>query len=244
LVVQVVTKDDVAARLSPDLVPWERQPGEPEAAWQGFSSYLHSEKRRVGEHGPSARNWSSLWHWAHRAHEYDIYMARIDLEDQVRYRRKMNERHRRMAAVAQSKVVAWLNELDDAKVAKMSVADATRLWDVAVRIEQAATCAVSAAEDLPDPYSEPARKNGLEQRFIDAGVDEEKMPELARLLHELETLVSVSEPPPPADDRPAPLEPPQDRVERPTEEARHGGRSPDIWGKAVDEPTQDIFGAG
>jgi hypothetical protein len=38
-------------------------------------------------------------------------MSRIDLEEQVRYRRKMNERHRRMAAVAQSKILEWLRSV-------------------------------------------------------------------------------------------------------------------------------------
>lgn len=112
--------------------------------------------------------------------EYDVYMARVDLEEQVRHRRKMNERHRRMAAVAQSKVVKWLDGLDPAR---MSTADATRLLAVSVQIEQMATSAVSA-EDLPvPPFSEPAREGGLEQRLRDAGLDVD-MSELARFLHE------------------------------------------------------------
>ena len=52
----------------------------------------------------------------------------------------------------------------------MSATDATRLLDVAMRIERMAT-AVVGAEDLPDPYGEPARENGLEQRLVDAGLD-------------------------------------------------------------------------
>lgn len=215
-----MTKDDAAARLAPDLLPWERQPGEPEMAWQAFKNFLESDKRRVSDHGPSARNWSARYHWSHRAHEYDVYMARVDLEEQVRHRRKMNERHRRVAAVAQSKVVAWLNELDDAKVAKMNVAEATRLLDVAVRIERDATSAVGV-EDLPEPYSEPARERdgSLTQRLIEAGLNVE-LSELADLLRKVDRPpVSVSEPPPQTDDA-APLEP------QPGEETPPGS----IWG--------------
>lgn len=211
-----MTKSDPAARLSADLLPWERQPEETEGAYAAFESWLNSDKRQLKDFPSTARNWSARYHWSHRAHEYDVYMSRVDLEEQVRYRRKMNERHRRMAAVGQSRVVKWLEGLDEKAIAKMSTADATRLWDVAVRIERMATPAVSA-EDLPDPYSEPARENGsLEQRLLDAGLDVE-MSEIADLLHKkLGPAVSVPEPPPQADGRSAPLGPqPGEEMQRP-----------------------------
>jgi hypothetical protein len=101
-----VTRDDreqpVARMLAGDLLPWERQPEGGELAYQAFRAWLDSDKRRVTDHGPTAKNWSMRWSWSMRAHEYDVYMGRVDLEEQVRYRRKMNERHRKMAAVAQS----------------------------------------------------------------------------------------------------------------------------------------------
>jgi hypothetical protein len=135
----------------------EPQEGETEAAYQAFKEYLDSDRRRVGEHGPSARNWSMRFHWAHRARELDVYMSRIDLEEQVRSRRRRNERHRRMAAVAESKIVERLSTLTPEKIERMSAADATRLWDVAVRIERAATSAVDL-DDLPNPtVSRPTR---------------------------------------------------------------------------------------
>ena len=161
---QTVTTDDrkqpVAGILSADLLPWERQPEEGELAYQAFRAWLDSDKRRVTDHGPTAKNWSMRHQWSYRAHEYDVYMARVDLEDQVRYRRRMNARHRQIGSVAQSKVVMWLNQLTDDKIAAMSPADATRLLDVAVRIERAATPAAVGDVDLSDPYSEPP-ENGL-----------------------------------------------------------------------------------
>jgi hypothetical protein len=168
--------------LSGDLLPWERQPDETDAAYQAFKDFLDSDKRRVGEHGPSAGNWSMRYHWSQRAHEYDIYMARVDLEEQTRYRRRMNARHRQIGSVAQSKVVMWLNGLTEEAISRMSPADATRLLDVAVRIERAATPAAVGDVDLPDPYSEPPGTR-FEQRLAEAGLDVE-LSELARLIHE------------------------------------------------------------
>jgi hypothetical protein len=189
--------------LSGDVLPWERQDGETDAAYQAFEAYLHAEKRRVRDHGPSALNWSSQWHWSIRAHEYDIYMARVDLEDQVRYRRKMNARHRQLAAVGQSKVaLEWLNGLTPERVRAFSPADVARFLDVMVRIEREATPAV-AMDDLPDSSSAPAHENGFEQRLKDAGLDQVQMSQLAEFLHELD-----SEPQPPPAQQPRVAVPP------------------------------------
>jgi hypothetical protein len=193
--------------LAGDILPWERQPDETEPAYAAFHADLHSERRKVTDHGPTAKDWSARYRWSMRAHEWDLYMSRVDLEEQVRYRRRMLERHRRVGAVAQGKAVEWLNTLTPERIAKMSVADATRLLDVAVRIEREA-CPAVGAEDLPDdPYREPPRENGLQQRLIEAGLDVE-LSEIADLLHKLDRpAASVSELPPQADDRPAPLGP-------------------------------------
>jgi hypothetical protein len=113
-------------------------------------------------------------------------MSRVDLEEQVRYRRKMLERHRRVGAVAQGKAVEWLNTLTSERIAKMSVADATRLLDVAVKIEREA-CPAVGVEELPEPYSEPAPENGcLKQRLIEAGLNDVEISDLARFLSEFE----------------------------------------------------------
>jgi hypothetical protein len=184
-----VTKSDPAARLSADLLPWERQPEETDGAYAAFESWLHSEKRQLKDYPSTARNWSARYHWVARAHEYDIYISRVDLQEQVRYRRKMNARHRQIASVAQAKLVTWLNGLDPAR---MSTADAIRLLDVAVKIEREATAAVDA-EDLPEPYVEPARVGGsIEQRLKAAGLDV-PMSEVAEALRKVLD-PSVSEP--------------------------------------------------
>jgi hypothetical protein len=193
--------DTQQERLNPDLPPWERQPDETDRAYVAFKAWLDSDKRRVVDHGPTAANWSSRWQWSARAREYDVYMARVDLEDQVRYRRKMNDRHRRMASVALSKVVEWLGSVDPTR---MSTADATRLLDVAVRIERDAT-GIHTEDDLPPPHPEIPHEGSLEQRLIDAGLDVE-MSDVARLLHErLGTEPEPASEPPPPPRRPAPV---------------------------------------
>ena len=221
----------MARTLSGDILPWERQTGEGEKAYQAFREFLDSDKRRVSEHGPSSRNWSSEWSWSHRAHEYDVYLARVDLEDQVRYRRRMNERHRQLGAVAQGKVVAWLNSLTEDKVASMSTADVTRLLDVAVRIERAATSAADL-DDIPDwAYGEPTPRDGsLKQRLIDAGLDV-PMSDLARLLHEKLG---------PAVTEPTGFSPPP----RPSPPTRPEPTGPELgFGETLDEtPPPDIWG--
>ena len=212
-----------AETLSGDLLPWEHQPGETDAAYQAFKAWLDSDKRRVTEHGVSAKNWSSQWQWSHRAREFDVYMARIDLEEQTRYRRKMNARHRQLGAVAQGKMVAWLNSLDEVRIQAMSPADATRLLDIAVKIEREATPAVDL-DDLPDwAYAEASRRDGgLKQRLIDAGLNV-PLSDVALLLHKMLGPAAV-EPSPPPPPRPAP---PQAPVEPPPTDI---GSGIDIWG--------------
>jgi hypothetical protein len=92
----------------------------------------------------------------------------------------------------------------------MSAADATRLWDVAVRIERAATSAVDL-DDLPNPYGEPPHEDTLEQRLIEADLDKH-LSDIAQLLHEKLGRPAVPEPPQerPAPPQPAPAEPDQE----------------------------------
>lgn len=122
-----------ARNLDPDLNPWERQPGETKGAYDAFVAFRDSDDRRVGN--AVNRKWSSHWSWGHRAFEYDKYIARKEVEDAVRYRRKMNDRQRRTAAMAQSKVIEWLSLLDPAK---LTASEAARWLEVAVKVERLA----------------------------------------------------------------------------------------------------------
>jgi hypothetical protein len=75
----MVTKRDPAGVLSGDLLPWERQEGETDAAFAAFKAWLDSDKRQLKDFLSTARNWSARYHWGARAHEYDTpYYFHID----------------------------------------------------------------------------------------------------------------------------------------------------------------------
>lgn len=173
--VDTVEQAASARPLDPDVHPWMRQPEETDAAFAAFTAYLNQEKRRVHDHGASSFRWSAEWSWRYRAYEYDLFMAQVDLEEQIRYRRAMNERHRAIARSAQGKLVEWLQQLNPQS---MTAADATRLLAVVVEMERRAT----EGADLgyaPDPPSAP-RGSSLTEKL--AGLDIE-LQDLARLMH-------------------------------------------------------------
>lgn len=125
----------LAKNLNPDINPWERQPGESAAAHKAFVAFRDSDARKIGDHGANAYKWSAEWHWPYRAYQHDLYLARAEAEEMVRYRRRMNERQRSTARLAQSKIIAWLNALDPSK---LTAGEASRWLEVAVKIERLA----------------------------------------------------------------------------------------------------------
>jgi Lon protease-like protein len=137
--------------LNPDRPAWDRQAEETDSQWAAFERYRDMEKRSLRQAGGNATNWSSQWSWAYRVAEWDRYIVHQEAEALVRYRVDMNERHRNISRLLQSKVVQWLQNVDPNK---MSASEATRALDVATRLERLAAgaeaAAAAAAEDLPD----------------------------------------------------------------------------------------------
>lgn len=125
----------LAKNLDADINPWERQPGESRQAYAAFTAFRDSDTRKVGEHGGSAYKWSAEWHWGYRSYQWDLYQAQEEATAMVRYRRRMNERQRSTARLAQSKIIAWLNALDPSK---LTAGEASRWLEVAVKIERLA----------------------------------------------------------------------------------------------------------
>lgn len=134
--------------LDLDVLPWERQAGEPDAAYAGFLTYRDQERRSTRDVGPSAGHWSSDWLWPTRALEYDRYVQRQDVEALVRYRVSMNERQRAAGRLAQQKVVTWLVNLD---ASRLSPHEAARWFEVAARVEREAAGASLPLEATPPP---------------------------------------------------------------------------------------------
>ena len=125
----------LAKNLNPDINPWERQPSESQQAYAAFVAFRDSDARKVGDHGKRAYTWSAEWHWGFRAYQHDLYLAQEEAAAMVRYRRRMNERQRSTARLAQSKIIAWLNALDPSK---LTAGEASRWLEVAVKIERLA----------------------------------------------------------------------------------------------------------
>lgn len=138
----------LAATLDPDRPVWEQQQGETKQAYDAFIAFRDSEDRKVRPHGPSAQRWSSRYSWGYRAFEYDKYLVRKDAEDAVRYRRSMNDRHRRIAGAMLTKVVQRLQSLDPSK---LSPADLVRWVEAAAKIERLAGGQASEVLGLQTP---------------------------------------------------------------------------------------------
>ena len=140
--------------LDPDTNPWDRQPRETAKAYEAFCRYRDSDHRNVARlmaEGGTAqyRTWSSKWQWSGRALSWDRFLTTKDLEDAMRWRRTMNNRQRRAAALAQSKIIEWLRSLDPVK---LTPTEAARWFEVAVKVERLAaggeTAKVEVGGDL------------------------------------------------------------------------------------------------
>lgn len=121
--------------LDPDRPVWERQPGESKRAYDTFLAWRDSQERTVTKHGNMAQQWSARWSWGYRAFEYDLYVHRRVTEELVRYRLDMNDRQRKIAYAAQTKIIEWLRHLDPTR---MRPGDAARWLEIAVKIERMA----------------------------------------------------------------------------------------------------------
>lgn len=123
---------------------WLRQKGETEKAYNEFVDYRDSEHRRTRDYSNGAYN-SSRWAWQERVKAWDDHLVKKDAERLVRYRIDMNERHRAIAKLAQSRAAQWLRSLDDATVARMRASDIVRMLEVATRLER-----IAAGEGNPE----------------------------------------------------------------------------------------------
>lgn len=135
---QVSTAPSVGKKahpLDPDRPVWERQPRESAKAYGTFLTWRDSQERNVTAFGRTSKQWSAEWSWGYRAFEWDLYLARREHEDLVRYRLEMNDRQRKTAYAAQQKIIRWLAAVDPLK---LNARDAARWWDLAVKVERMA----------------------------------------------------------------------------------------------------------
>lgn len=177
-----VSQNKRARELSPDVLPWEPQPGENQAAYAAFVKFREMERRSAKE--ADAKNgpyWSTVWSWGYRAYQWDLHVARRDAEELIRYRIEMNDRQRATSRVAQAKILTWLEALDPKD---LKPSDAVRWFEVAVRVERAA-----AGSDMPIDTTlppEPEEANPLDHLTMAEilGVDEAQAADALERLYE------------------------------------------------------------
>jgi hypothetical protein len=108
-------------------------------------------------------------------------MANADMEQLVRYRRMMNERHRKVAAAGFAKMGQWVRDLD---VKTLSNSEAIRLFEVFVRIEAAAAGAYELDQTPTQQDQENARKPTTLADLI-PGIDPTVEADLAKVLGDI-----------------------------------------------------------
>jgi hypothetical protein len=181
-----------AHAFDPGLNPWERQPGEPDEAYGMYVTYRDMQSRNLAVFDRElyvAREWSarkaqhysSRWSWGWRNAQFDRYMAKQDVEELIRYRRLMNDRHRRVAAAGFAKFAQWIKDLD---VKTLTASEAIRLFDVCVRIEQVAAATHELVDQVPGHPGEPAT-GPVTLRDLIPGIDPTVEADLARVLDQI-----------------------------------------------------------
>jgi hypothetical protein len=179
-----------AKSFDPDLQPWERQPDEPDEAYQMFLAFRDMPNRNMATFDQpqylarewsarKARHWSSRWSWGWRNANFDRYMANVDVENMVRYRRMMHERHRKVAAAGFAKIAQWVKNLD---VTKLTATEAIRLFEVFVRIESMAAGTHTVDDETPTQQEQEVYKPTVTIRDLIPDIDPRMETELAYLL--------------------------------------------------------------
>lgn len=187
-----LTGGKMARPLDPDRNPWDQQDGEVEDAYAAFKAYRDSEHRKVTpiRHDEQTdtqyvaetskrKRWSATWSWSYRSMAWDRYVTQQELDDLIRYRRTMNERHRNISRVALSKVAQWLVNVNADTLKPL---EAARILEVATRIEREAAGAhmtddMAPADALEQSLSSPSLGELL------GGVSPDMEAALAELLH-------------------------------------------------------------
>ncbi|MFU8873186.1 hypothetical protein [Micromonospora sp. SL4-19] len=127
----------------PEVLPWDRQRGEPEKAYGYFTLYRNLGRTRtvakVAEQVHKSRDYlhklATRWKWVQRAQAWDREEDRLYAEGLAEQRRDMARRHARVASALQAKLVARLQTLD---ASKLTPGDVARWLEVSTRVERLA----------------------------------------------------------------------------------------------------------
>jgi len=121
---------------------WERREDESAEAFEAFTHYrdfganrsLAKVGQELGKSTTLMEKWSKKHQWVRRVALWEAEEDRLWLQGLHTERRKMAQRQARLAATMQGKLVDWLGATD---FSKLTTNEASRLFEVACRIEQA-----------------------------------------------------------------------------------------------------------
>lgn len=148
-----MTKAKAAKEHTPQ--PWERQPGEGDAAFAAFVVYrdagvarsLTDTGTKVGRAKTTMANHSKHWNWVARAAAYDSWLDQQGTAAVVDELVEMNRRHAQLAKEALDKLAERLRKMEPEELTPKVVAG---LLKAAADLERQARGAVpTGAEDDP-----------------------------------------------------------------------------------------------
>ena len=151
---------------------WDRQPGESSKAYAHFCLYRDmGQERSLRKLAGDAkciskvaqlRRWSPKWRWVERSQKYDDHLLHQERLRQEKERREMVSRHAKIAVLGQNLVVKGIEKLvADVEQGKrdLSASDASRLLDVAVKIERLSRGEPTEISELGGSDEHPVRVN-------------------------------------------------------------------------------------
>jgi len=155
-----------------ELHEWDRLSGESSKAYAHFCLYRDMGQarslRKLAADAKTAsklrqlQHWSSRWKWVERCQKYDDHLQYHDRLRQEKERKDMLTRHGKIAVLGQNLVVKGIEKLlADVEQGKrdLSASDASRLLDVAVKIERLSRGEPTEISELGGSDEHPIRVN-------------------------------------------------------------------------------------
>ena len=126
-----------------EILPWERQIGESEAAFEAFTFYRNQEGRRSVRKGAQSfsksytllRKWSAKNNWVERCRAWDNEQLRLQQEQARQEEKIARNRQRKIGETMQAKALQWMNAV---KPEEMDGNVAVKMMQLGIQLENAA----------------------------------------------------------------------------------------------------------
>ena len=129
---------------------WERQEGEPLAAWNAFRAYrdLQPGKARSVKRATEAldmqesgfRRWSKKWRWPERALAWDDHLDTIGMDAVVFERAEASKRRIKLAdsilSVAEHQLQTWLDDIECGVKIDLTPYEVAKLIEIGYKIDR------------------------------------------------------------------------------------------------------------